>query len=84
MFEIKFISSEKRAVIYDNDKIIGECDFLENGDIWNIIHTSVDPQYQGCGLARKLVEKIIEEAKKNHKQIIADCSYAKKILISKK
>lgn len=84
MFEIKFISSEKRAVIYDNDKIIGECDFLENGDIWNIIHTIVYPQYQGCGLARKLVEKIIEEAKKNHKQIIADCSYAKKILISKK
>ena len=80
MLEIEFISEEKRAVAYIDNKEIGECCFIENDDVWNIIHTYVNEEYQGRGIARKLVLFIQDKAKDRNKKIIAECSYAKKIL----
>ena len=59
MINIKFLKEENRAVIYDEEIEIGECNFLEEENTWNIVHTEVDNKYQGQGLARKLVESII-------------------------
>jgi predicted GNAT family acetyltransferase len=67
-------------VVYEGSKKIGECDFIELNDVWNIIHTEVDSLYQGQGIARKLVECIIENAKMQNKKLIADCSYANKVI----
>ena len=80
MIEIIFDKEKNRAVVYNNTIQVGECDFLETEDYWNITHTEVNDEYQGQGIARKLVECIIENAKKENKKIIAECSYAKKIL----
>lgn len=77
---IKINFENDRSVAYDEDKIIGECVFVEKDDTWNIVHTEVDDAYQGQGIARKLVECVIENAKKCNKELIADCSYAKKVL----
>ena len=84
MINIKFLKEENRAVIYDENKEIGECNYIENENTWNIVHTVVDTNYQGQGLARKLVECIIENSKKYNKTLIADCSYAKKVIESNK
>ena len=78
MIEIKFEGSCSAA--YDGDKKIGECVFLEKENTWNIIHTEVDSLYQGQGIARKLVESVIAMAKNQDKKLVADCSYAKKII----
>ena len=78
MLKIKF--EKIKSVAYDDNKKIGECVFLEMGNTWNIIHTEVSSNYQGQGIAKKLVESIIEEGKASNKKIIADCSYAKKIV----
>lgn len=78
MIDIKFIRQENRAVAFDKEIAIGECDFMELEDRWNIVHTMVDVDYQGQGIAKKLVECVIEEAKKYDKDVIAECSYAKK------
>ena len=80
MIEIKFNEEKKQSIAYDNDKQIGECDYIETDEGWNIIHTQVDNSYQGQGIARKLVENIIENAKEQNKNVIADCSYAKKLI----
>ena len=84
MINIKFSKSENRAVIYDENVEIGECSFIENEDTWNIVHTEVNSNYQGQGLARKLVECIIENSKMYNKNLIADCSYAKKVIENNK
>ena len=52
--------------------------------MWNIVHTEVNNEYQGQGIARKLVECVIEEAKEKTKKVIAECSYAKRILEKQK
>lgn len=77
---IKISFEENKSVAYDEDKQIGECDFIEMNDTWNIVHTEVDDAYQGRGIARKLVESVIENAKKCNKKLIADCSYAMIVL----
>ncbi len=77
---IKINFEGNRSVAYDDNKQIGECDFIENENTWNIVHTEVDDTYQGHGIARKLVECVIENAKKANKEIMADCSYAKIVL----
>ena len=61
---IKISFEENKSVAYDEDKQIGECNFIEKENTWNIVHTEVDEAYQGQGIARKLVECVIENAKK--------------------
>ena len=80
MIKIDFIKEQNKSVAYDDNIQIGECDFIEIENCWNIVHTEVDNSYQGQGIARKLVEKVIENAKENNKKVVAECSYAKKIL----
>jgi len=80
MIEIKYDKDNNKSIAYDNDMQIGECDFIETEENWNIVHTEVSNLYQGQGIARKLVENIIENAKKYNKKLIADCSYAKKVI----
>jgi len=80
MLEIKFEKNNNKSIAYDNDIKIGECEFIEQEQCWNIIHTEVDKSHQGRGIARKLVENVRENAKKYNKKIIAECSYAKKVI----
>lgn len=80
MYKIKFDKNNNRSVAYDNDVEIGKCEFIEVDSGWNIVHTEVNKSYQGKGIARKLVECIIENSKIYNKNVIADCSYAKKII----
>ena len=84
MIEIIFDKDNKQSVAYDNSIRIGECDYIEIEKTWNIIHTEVKDSYQGQGIARKLVDCIFENAKKYNKNLIADCSYAKKVIERRK
>jgi predicted GNAT family acetyltransferase len=40
------------------------------------------PEYNGKGIARRLVYKVTEEAEKRKMSVIPTCSYAKKVLNS--
>ena len=84
MINIEFDEKEKQSIAYDNNIKIGECNYIEIGETWNIIHTEVDSLYQGQGIAKQLVKSVIENAKKRSKNIIAECSYAKKVIENKK
>ena len=77
---VKITFELNKSIAYYDNKKIGECDFIENKNVWNIVHTEVDNAYQGQGIAKKLVECIIENAQKQNKKVIADCSYAKKVI----
>lgn len=80
MVNIKFNKNKRQSIAYDNNIKIGECNYIEIEETWNIIHTEVDNLYQGQGIARKLVECIIKNAKERNKNIIAECSYARKVI----
>lgn len=77
---LKYKFSNNKVLVLDNNKEIGFCEFVEDNDTWNIIHTVVLDEYQGQGIAKKLVDYVILKAKENNKILTADCSYAKKVI----
>ena len=80
MIEIKFDKDNNKAIALDDNNEIGLCEFIEKEEQWNIVHTEVTNFYQGQGIARKLVECVLENAKKYNKNVVADCSYAKRVI----
>ena len=80
MIRIEFEEKTNKAIAYDEEKVIGLCEYIINCEEWNIVHTEVDDNYQGQGIAKKLVNRIIEEANKKQKKLTAECSYAHKII----
>ena len=78
--ELIYEKDNQRAALYDEGKLIGECDYELEDDHWVITHTFVEKAYGGQGLARKLVNTLIEEARKEQIRIKPVCSYAVKVL----
>lgn len=72
-----------RAAAYDRGKLIGECEFSPSEKVWIISHTGVRAAYEGKGIARKLVLKVIEAARAKGVKICPMCSYAKKMMTGK-
>ena len=72
-----------RSAAYDRGRQIGECEFSPSEKIWIISNTGVEPAYEGKGIARKLVLKVIEAARAKGVKILPMCSYAKKLMTGK-
>jgi uncharacterized protein len=70
----------------ENGKVYAKIEFIPSGiapdgkEQITITHTNVDPAYSGKGLARQLVQRVVEYARKENKYIIPECSYAKRVL----
>lgn len=80
MIEFKYNELRKSVFAFDGRKIVGVCQYQETDKNWNIVKTKVDSNYQGQGIAKKLVLEIYSKAKQKDMDVIADCSYAKKVL----
>ena len=76
---IEFVKEEHEAQAFDGENKAGFCQYQEKGDnTWEIIHTVVDSNYQGQGLAGKLLDEVCRSALKEGVKIIPTCSYAVK------
>ena len=53
MVQILWDKKENQAVALDEEKVIGICEFIEEKDTWNIIHTEVDENYRGQKIAKR-------------------------------
>lgn len=74
-------NEEKNRIYYTNEegKMIAEIDFpLTQPNEITITHTFVDDSLRGQGMAKRLVEEVLELAKKNGYTLRASCSYARK------
>lgn len=80
---IVFEEENNRSVAYDNGKQIGECEFTPSSSAWIITHTGVRPEYEGNGIARKMLLKVVEAARARKVRIIPVCSYAVKVMTGK-
>ncbi len=65
----------------ENERRAGKMTYKKEGENTIIIdHTEVDPQYQGKGIGKQMVDKAAEYARENNLKIKAQCSYAKKVM----
>ena len=79
---IVFEENANRSAAYDGEKHIGECEFTVSSGTWTITHTGVRPEYGGRGIARRLVERVIDEARARRVKIVPVCSYAVRVMES--
>ncbi len=80
MIQIIFQREKFRAVALDGNREVGEVTFQDRGPTWVIDHTFVDKAYGGQGIAKALVNTVVEEAEKECVRPDATCSYAVKVL----
>lgn len=77
----ELLEKESYKLLDDEGNILAEIDFpFIEENVIEITHTVVSPSLQGQGIARKLVEKVLEIAKEKGYKITASCSYAKHYL----
>lgn len=76
MVTFRFIPEKRMAVAEDNGENIAKCTYLDRGSYWEITHTYVNPDYRGQKIAERIVNMVIDEARKAGKKIKPTCSYA--------
>lgn len=87
MINVKYEAERHRAAAYDTEKkntLIGVCTYSIHDEIWTIDHTEVINGYEGQGIARQLVDTIIEEAASQNISLKSVCSYATRVLEKRK
>lgn len=81
--QIVFEAEQPRSAAYDKEKLVGVAEIEDTRGCWVITHTEVDPAYEGQGIARRLIEEIVAEARRAGKKIVPLCSYADKMMTGK-
>ena len=80
---IRFSETDHASLAYVGRELIGECIYLDATTKWTIAHTSVEPEFEGKGIAKRLVLRIIEEARVRKIRIIPRCPYARRLMTGK-
>ena len=81
--QIVFEPEHFRSAAYDGERRVGVAELEEARGCWVITHTEVDPAYGGQGIACRLIEEVIAEARRAGKKIVPLCSYADKMMTGK-
>ncbi len=76
MIDIRFENDQNRAAAYDGDKCIGTCKVAVLKSFWIIRHTATDINYNGQGIAGKLVDCVMDAAKAAGVRVKPFCPFA--------
>ena len=69
--EIVFNNSMFKYFVYDKEELIGVGRALADGiDCSYICDVAIDPKYQGMGIGKAIMEKLIEDSKEHQKIIL--------------
>ncbi|MDY6065850.1 MAG: GNAT family N-acetyltransferase [Finegoldia sp.] len=77
MIKVVYEGEKFRAAAYDDEKIVGECTYIEDQGLWTIDHTQVMDDYKDQGIEERLVEELVKQAREKGVKITPMCSIAK-------
>ena len=77
---VVFEEGQRRSAAYVDGVQVGECEFGVSDGRWVIEHTGVRSEYGGRGIARRLVERVIDEARVRGVKVGAECSCARRVM----
>ncbi|MCC3376702.1 GNAT family N-acetyltransferase [Cohnella sp. REN36] len=64
-------------MLRDRTGQVGEISYrMADADTWIIDHIFLDPRYRGTGMAKELLDIVVEEARDKGRKIIPSCAYA--------
>ncbi|MDO3412290.1 GNAT family N-acetyltransferase [Saccharibacillus sp. CPCC 101409] len=73
----EFVREEGGFTLKKGSEVIGEITYAvgPEEDTWMANHTYVKPEYRGGSIAKALLDRLVEEARKEDKKIFPVCSY---------
>lgn len=83
MEEVKIEFKDNKSVAFIGDSEIGVCEFNVLNGKWIIVHTEVNSNYRGSGIAKKLLDRVVAEARNRNIKIVPKCEYAIKVMVGK-
>lgn len=80
--DIDHNKSESRGTFTasEDGKNAGKMNYSRKGENIVIEHTEVNPEFQGKGVGKKLVQGAVDYARESKIKIVPQCSYAKKVM----
>jgi uncharacterized protein len=73
--EISKDGARDRYELRLDDSVVGEVDYMRDGDRIAITHTGVRPSHRGQGLAGELVEFVLRDLRDSGLKVLPYCSY---------
>jgi predicted GNAT family acetyltransferase len=73
--EISKDSARGRYELRLGDSVVGELDYMRDGNAIAITHTGVRPSHRGQGLAGELVEFALRDLRDSGSEVLPYCSY---------
>ena len=83
MDEVRIEFRGNKSVAFIEDCEIGVCEFNVLNGKWIIVHTEVNSNYRGSGIAKKLLDRVVAEARNRNIKIVPKCEYAIKVMVGK-
>lgn len=69
-----------RYEIDDDGRLAGFSAYKLHGRRIAFLHTEVDPAFEGRGLARRLVGRALEDARRRGLEVLPFCPYVRKVI----
>lgn len=80
MIDIRFEAEKFRTAAYDTEKDnfeLGFCAYKEKDGYWYVDRSLVDSNYGGQGIAGRLLDELVKQARKKGKKLFPACSYVR-------
>ena len=72
--------AEHRYEIYDDEQLVGFAQYRVTQGRIAFTHTEVDPAFGGRGLARRLVDEALGDARRRGLAVLPFCPYVRKVI----
>ncbi|HZY17889.1 MAG TPA: GNAT family N-acetyltransferase [Ramlibacter sp.] len=80
------MNEQSTATVRDNEqrsrfevevdgRVAGFIDYRDQDGVLALVHTEVDPAYEGQGLAGQLAQHALEAARRSGRKVVPSCSY---------
>ena len=72
---VRHDEARHRFVIEVDGKPAGFMQYRMRGDAYDLLHTEVEPEYEGQGLAGKLARFALDQARSSGRKVVPSCAY---------
>ena len=73
--EVRHDLDHSRYELRVDDRVTGVADYEDAGDVLVFFHTEVDPDRQGQGLGRALVQGALDDVRRSGRKIVPRCPF---------
>jgi predicted GNAT family acetyltransferase len=79
--QVRENSDESRYEIYVDDALAGFTEFARHGDEIDFLHTEIDKNFGGRGLASHLIRHVLDDARRRGLQVMPYCPFVRKFIV---